>query len=96
MYLKNLLLILLASVAIQANAQSICNDNLTTTEQKPCLCYCSDECGPRKNNKPGDSPFIDKETGICFCQLRDKLNYIPNQCHLRPKSEKTNCCKLPQ
>lgn len=54
-----------------------------------CQCYCSDACGPR-NRKSSDSPFVDSETGLCFCAPRDKANYIPNGC--QPKQFANSCC----
>lgn len=55
-----------------------------------CQCYCSDQCGPR-NKKEIDSPFVDSETGICFCAPRDKANYVPNGCS--PKQFPNGCCQ---
>lgn len=83
-------LLLATSITLTASCPS--KESLAP-QNEHCLCYCSDACGPRKNDKPGDSPFVDEETGVCFCKLRDKLNYFPNGCHLKPKSDKVNCCK---
>lgn len=55
-----------------------------------CQCYCSDKCGPRNIKQGIDRPFVDSETGICFCADRDKINYIPNRC--TPKSFSNSCC----
>jgi hypothetical protein len=55
-------------------------------------CYCSDLCGPR-DVKPGDAPFYDPVTGQCFCQERDKRNYIPNQCDKKPNVEFESVCE---
>ncbi len=45
-------------------------------ETKVEQCYCSDACGPRSvGEKVGDNPTIDRESGQCFCQQRDKDNY---------------------
>lgn len=45
-------------------------------------CYCSELCGPR-DVKEGDTPQIDPETGICFCQQWDKENYVPQGCNIK-------------
>lgn len=59
-----------------------------------CQCYCSDLCGPR-DRKEDDTPFFDTEYGQCFCKQRDKDNYIPHGCNLKPKQEfEFNCCKM--
>lgn len=55
-----------------------------------CQCYCSDKCGPRDRKEGIDRPFVDDETGLCFCQDRDKANYIPHACG--PKSFNNSCC----
>lgn len=56
-----------------------------------CQCYCSDKCGPR-DSKPGDEPFYDQEFGLCFCKMRDKNNFFPHGCNLRPRPTNLNCC----
>lgn len=48
-----------------------------------CQCYCSFKCGPRFPDQPGDNPTIDRQTGICFCQERDRRAYFERGCHLR-------------
>ena len=55
-----------------------------------CQCYCSDLCGPRDIKHGIDRPFVDQQTGLCFCADRDKVNYIPNRC--TPKSFPNSCC----
>lgn len=55
-----------------------------------CKCYCSDKCGPRDIKRGIDRPFVDSETGLCFCADRDKANYIPNRC--TPKAFTNSCC----
>lgn len=55
-----------------------------------CQCYCSDKCGPRDRKEGIDRPFVDRETGLCFCLPRDKANYIPNRC--TPKTFANSCC----
>jgi len=50
----------------------------------PCQCYCSDLCDMRAR-KADDTPFVDPETGICFCKQRDKDNYIPHGCGTKPQ-----------
>lgn len=55
-----------------------------------CQCYCSDKCGPRDIKHGVDRPFVDQETGMCFCADRDKLNYNPNGCG--HKSFANSCC----
>lgn len=57
-----------------------------------CFCYCSEICAPRINDKPGDRPFVDPETGICFCQERDRVNYIKNGCHKKHNAKIFNSC----
>lgn len=56
-----------------------------------CQCYCSDLCGPR-DVKEDDTPRVDLATGICFCKMRDVLNYVPNGCYKKPKVAFTSCC----
>ena len=56
----------------------------------PCKCYCSDKCGPRDIKHGIDRPFLDSETGLCFCADRDKANYAQNKC--TPKSFDSSCC----
>ena len=59
---------------------------------KDCLCYCSDICEPRYADKPGDAPFIDPETGICFCQERDRVHYKKCEARNNAKGFKS-CCQ---
>lgn len=59
-----------------------------------CQCYCSYKCGPRDPNQPGDAPFIDPETGICFCQKRDQEKYFEHGCDkLNNAKGFRSCCK---
>lgn len=58
-------------------------------QEKPQQCYCSVKCGPR-DVKEDDTPFIDPETGICFCQQRDKDLYEPNNCKVRRNTKFPN------
>ena len=57
-----------------------------------CFCYCSEICAPRIPDKPGDAPFIDPETGICFCQERDRVNYEKNACYTQHNAKIFNSC----
>jgi hypothetical protein len=57
-----------------------------------CMCYCSEICAPRIPDKPGDNPFVDPETGICFCQERDRVNYEKNGCYAQNNAKIFNSC----
>ena len=60
---------------------------------QPRQCYCSERCGPRDVTTE-DSPFVDPETGRCFCQQWDKDNFELRGCHLQPTPEIENSyCK---
>jgi hypothetical protein len=52
------------------------NDNGKQEEdqKKSCQCYCAYLPGFRKAHE-GDTPFYDKESGLCFCARRDKEKY---------------------
>jgi hypothetical protein len=60
--------------------------------EKTCKCYCSYKCGPR-SAQPGDTPFYDEEHELCFCQMRDKIKYVPHGCNTLPKPNNLDCCK---
>lgn len=66
---------------------------VTQTEFTPCYCYCSDVCNLRES-RPDDKPFVDPETGLCFCKQRDQDNYLEHGCHVLPKPDPSirPCC----
>lgn len=85
---KNFLLILLCGfMTIQAKDAA-----KKETKQYNCRCYCSFKCGPRYPDNPNDAPFIDPETGICFCQERDRATYFKHGCHKRHNAKIFNSC----
>lgn len=54
-------------------------------------CYCSDKCGPRNvGDRQKDNPKFDKEFGQCFCQERDRQNYLKNHCDVKEKNNPSN------
>ena len=75
--------------------QEVVSQNYAQSTIQGCQCYCSDLCGPRQMHE-GDAPFIDSETGICFCQQRDKDNYIPHQCNIKNPNPviEQSCCAI--
>lgn len=89
---KYLLLFLVCSsfIAIHAKYEDKTDINNKDTEQ--CQCYCSFKCGPRDPDQEGDAPFIDPETGICFCQERDRVYYFKHKCHLKHNAKGFNTC----
>lgn len=86
--------LLITATALNSHADYNRSKGSSIEEFQSCRCYCSELCGPR-NSKPGDKPFYDEETGMCFCAQRDKDNYYKNGCHLEPKLEETTCCPIP-
>lgn len=86
---RNIVLILLACGLIALVAM-VSYRKLHANNPKP-QCYCSDLCGPR-DVKPDDTPFIDPETGICFCKQRDKDNYKPHHCDTAEKVDFISHC----
>lgn len=89
--MKRYTLLLLVLGVLSSNTYT--NESKTQNEQKVEWCYCSVKCGPRKV-EPGDRPFIDEETGMCFCQERDKALYY--RCNGQPKPEYTSYCDTHQ
>ncbi len=85
---KNVLIIVLISSFALINAKQYLDKKPKSTGQ----CYCSYKCGPRDANEPGDAPFIDPETGICFCQERDREKYFVHGCHKRHNAKIFNSC----
>ncbi|MEX0940202.1 MAG: hypothetical protein WDZ41_02490 [Candidatus Babeliales bacterium] len=91
---KYVLFLLVFSSFLFINAQ---NDFVLEEEEQtyqiavPCQCYCSDVCGPR-DVKLTDTPFINEETGVCFCAPRDQANYYRNGCHLKLNKDFENSC----
>lgn len=61
-------------------------------EELDCMCYCSFKCGPRYPDQPGDAPFIDPETGICFCQKRDQKAYFKHGCDKKNNAHGFKTC----
>ncbi len=55
--------------------------NQLNTQANKGQCYCSFVCGPRDADQEGDAPSIDPETGIFFCQERDRIHYFKRGCH---------------
>jgi hypothetical protein len=96
MNLKYIVLLLtIFSLNIQAQEKSNPQKNTSqgNSQEETCMCYCSDLCGPRLPNHPGDAPFYDEEYGICFCQERDKVNYVPHGCNTKPVPNFNSCCE---
>lgn len=85
--------ILLLSLIFLFNLSSS-NVQAQYQEDMPCRCYCSDKCGPR-DSRPDDTPFVDPQTGLCFCKQRDLNNFVPHGCDLRarPAEGELTCCE---
>lgn len=93
---KKLLLVLIISGLVgsmHAEYYQYNNEMSDNNTYYGCQCYCSFKCGPRFPNQPGDNPTIDPETGICFCQERDRRAYFERGCHLRNNAFSfPSCC----
>lgn len=92
---KSLLIILFLGSFSLIDAKYVGKKSISSESKVyDCQCYCSYKCGPRDPDQPGDAPFIDPETGICFCKERDREKYFVHGCDKfnNAKGFKT-CCE---